>query len=98
MIEAKAVRSASAGQVEEGSTVRSAVIIDHPLRDRQPPRPAGRRRDPGATDREATADYIAQLASELARLADSQRLSVLSYFLDMAACEAKAATTSAARG
>jgi hypothetical protein len=72
----------------------SAVVIDHPARTMAQggaaPRPA-----PQVSDAQPTADYIADMAEELARLAERQRLSVLAYFLDMAATEARAVAAGA---
>lgn len=65
-----------------------ATIVDHPaLR-----AGAASAAEPDASSPTGNdvADYIAQLASELAALAAAQRLDVLAYFLDMAAVEAAA--------
>lgn len=78
-------------------TPASAVVIDLPSRSSPSPRSMDASTDPAVSDVQATADYIAQLSSELARLADGQQLTMLSYFLDMAAVEARSVVAAAAR-
>lgn len=73
----------------------TAVVIDHPLRSRLAT-PA--QDSEPQSELQATADYIAQLSFELARLAEGQKLTVLSYFLDMAAHEAAATAKTGVRG
>jgi hypothetical protein len=46
----------------------------------------------GPVDRAATADYIAELSTELANLARQHGLDALGYILDMARLEAENAT------
>ncbi len=67
-----------------------AAKIQH--RHAKPPRSAPRalekfRRDPQETAK--TAEYIADMAGELARLAGAARLPILTYFLNMARMEAE---------
>ncbi len=55
-----------------------------------PPRPAGQAGTPSKEGREPTAQYIAQMTAELAAMAQTAQLEMLTYFLKMAQLEAEA--------